>query len=633
MKKFALLSLFFVSSYSSAFSHPMECPNECCPDVHMPINCSIDPPCPPESACACYPPLPELLNAESHPKFVNKLVDILSDDYIYKPRKGHNCQYVIFRKPFVTDLGLVDCYNNPLHTPMFGYAQKGEVPKYPGKTFVVSSGHPIQVCWKNELVDAVTGKPVPLPTYVPVDETIHIAMPMDPEYPESGVPTVVHLHGGFTEEQSDGFPDAWVTPFGAQKGPAFIKNVFTYSNNQESMMLWYHDHTLGYTRLNNYAGLIGGYVIRDKMENELIKEEKIPSGIYEVPLIIVDKNFTKDGQLFFDYCDQDDAPCAPAPTALPEFFGEFILVNGKVWPYLEVEPRQYRLRPLNGCDSRFLDLAFVKEGHDEPLCFYQIGTDQGFLNKRLKIDHLLMGPGQRADLVFDFSCYEGKTIVLTNSANTPFPDGDPVNPCSTGLVMAFKVTKEATHHCTKVTKKLRKDPIARYTPNAPTRQVLLFESVDQYCRIFPLLGTPSLGGLMWDAPVTETPMQGTTEIWEIYNTTMDAHPIHLHAGNFQILNRQYFAADQDPVTGALSNIQLLGSPMEPLPAEKEGLFDIVNVPPASMDAPEHALGQITRIIMPFTLAGQYVWHCHILSHEDNEMMRPMTVLAPPFKAK
>lgn len=584
-------------------------------DTKSPVQGSFDP----------APPVPTLLVGNLQPKFINMLPNALARNFILKPvgktRRGVD-YYKIERRPFVANLGIVNAQNRPLFTPMFGYASEHETPTFPGKTFLVSNHKPIKVFWKNNLVNKKNGAPLPLLRYVPVDQTIHLAMPEHPPYPKSGVPTVVHLHGGFTEELSDGYPEAWNTPHFAQKGPFLKKKVFTYSNRQEPTMLWYHDHALGITRLNNYAGLVGAYVIRGNPENRLVKEHKLPSSRYEVPLIITDKMFTANGELFFPYIDNQN-PKAPRPTVLPEFFGDFILVNGKAWPFVPVEPRQYRLRILNGCDSRFLDLRLVEDQNNPAVGvqFYQVGTDQGLLNKPVAITHLLIAPGQRADLVVDFSQYKHKTLVMTNTANAPYPDGDPVDPLSTGLVMSFKVTKKLNtdYPLSHLPKKLRHHPIKRLQPTAKTRQVLLFETKDGYGRIMPMLGTPALGMLEWHQPVTETPLLGTTEIWEIYNTTGDAHPIHLHAGDFQILDRQNFTGDLDPITGVLTNIQLLGP--SPIGPTEHGLFDTAIVYPGS----GQALGQMTRIIMKFSLPGHYVWHCHILSHEDHDMMRPLLI--------
>ena len=575
------------------------------------------------------PPLPALLDGRVQPKFVNQLVNVLDEEWIWKPDcKTHSGSdfYKIKRVPFVADLGIFDSLNQPLFTYMFGYASKNQKPTYPGRTFIVKSHHLVHVFWENKLLHPNTGLPLPEPRYVPVDETIHIANLTHPTYPQSGIPTVVHLHGGCTTAPSDGYPEAWSTPHFAQKGPFFMKRVFDYDNEQEAMMLWYHDHALGFTRLNNYAGLIGAYIIRGAPEEQLIKGNKLPSGKYEVPLLITDKMFTSRGHLFFPYFDPANNPNEPQPSIIPEFFGDFILVNGKAWPYMQVEPRPYRFRLLNGCDSRFLQLHVVRPTDlSEGLSLYQIGTDQGLLNKPESISKLLLAPAQRADVVIDFSQYKHQTLIITNTANAPFPGGEPPDPHSSGLVMAFKVTKrlDTDHPCSKLSKKLRGHSIHRLTPTASARQVLLFEGKDAFQRILPLLGTPQQGALHWNAPVTENPILGSTEIWEIYNTTEDSHPIHLHSGNFQIVDRQYFSGTLNPETGVLTHIALLGEPILPTAAER-GLFDTVIVPPKE-GGPVEAIGQRTRIIMKFTLPGNYVWHCHILSHEDHDMMRPLFV--------
>lgn len=610
-------------------SSDRKCPNECCVNRSQPIDCNASPPCSSKDACPCYPHIPKLLSGHDQPKFVNDFVNVLDENNIFKRihQKDGVDRYNILRQPLLADIGIFDKQGNPLFTPMYGFGSDDQPPTFPGRTFIVNSREPVQVLWKNELVDPNSEKPLPQLKFVPVDNTIHMAMPMDPAYPKSGIPTVTHLHGGFNHFRSDGFPEAWATPNFDQVGPFFSNKLYTYDNAQDPTMLWYHDHALGFTRLNNYSGLVGLYIIRGNIENKLIKENKIPSGPYEIPLFIADKMFTADGQLFFPYCSPEEFPCEPQPSILPEFFGDFILVNGKAWPVLEVEPRAYRLRVLNGADSRFFDLTFHSHNKGPSISFYQIGTDQGFINNPVKLDHLLIAPAQRADLVVNFAKYKGKTIILKNSANAPYPGGDPVDPDSTALVMAFRVTKplDEQYPKTKLPLTLRQRPIQPLVPTAPDRQVLLFESIDKFCRILPLLGTPQLGALHWDDPTTETPKHGSVEIWEIYNTTEDAHPIHLHAGNFQILNRQFFSADQDPLTGVLSNIQLIGDPIPPSEAEKQGLFDTVIVFPKG-DDDSNVTGQLTRIIMNFTLPGKYVWHCHILSHEDNDMMRPLTIV-------
>ncbi|MGE5608465.1 MAG: multicopper oxidase domain-containing protein, partial [Bacillota bacterium] len=253
--------------------------------------------------------------------------------------------------------------------------------------------------------------------------------------------------------------------------------------------------------------------------------------------------------------------------------------------------------------------------------FYQIGSDQGLLNEPVKLDQLTLGPGERADVILDFSKMKGQTIILRNDARTPFPAGDPVDPESVGQIMAFRVIQplQGTDRSV-IPATLRPAPIAQPTlepsQTQPTvRQLLLFEGKDELGRIMPLLGTARDGAMQWGDPTTENPHLNDVEIWEIYNTTVDTHPIHLHLVHFQVLNRQRFTATQDPDTGALTNIRLMGSLSRPQ-ANEAGLKDTVQMPP----------GQVTRIIAKFDREGEYVWHCHILSHEDHEMMRRIEVL-------
>lgn len=549
-----------------------------------------------------------LLDAYTQPKFIETLPNPLDPDFIFRERR--DSYYRISIKPFVADLGLVHPVDKtPLSTPMWGYSGRGQPPTYPGRTFVARKNHPIDVQWKNKLLDE-EGKPVT--SLVPIDTTIHWADPLAPPYPKSGIPLVTHLHGGHTEAASDGYPEAWFTPNFSQVGVQWKKKTYTYSNDQEAATLWYHDHTLGITRTNVYAGLAGFYILRDCHEESL----DLPEFPYEVPIVIQDKDFTEDGALF--YPSEPLTPESPTPSVHPEFFGNFIVVNGKIWPKLKVEPRVYRLRLLNGSDSRFYHLRFMTTSG--PITFYQIGSDQGLFYEPVPLKDLLIAPGQRADLLVDFCKFKGERITVTNDAPTPFPDGDLPDPETTGLIMAFDVSLPLKGKSSKIPKRLRRHPI-RALESCQIRQVLLFESTDEYGRILPLLGTPELGGLMWHQSATEQIRLGTTEIWEIYNTTMDAHPIHLHAGRFQLVDRQEFNAEQNPDSGALTDINLVGPIIKPPPEEK-GWIDTVIVPPSSSEN----TGQITRIIMQFNIAGTFVWHCHILSHEDHDMMRPMIII-------
>lgn len=279
---------------------------------------------------------------------------------------------------------------------------------------------------------------------------------------------------------------------------------------------------------------------------------------------------------------------------------------------LEVEPRAYRFRILNGSDSRFYNLRLSTL---QP--FTQVGTDNGLLPSPVALNELLLGTGERRDVVVDFSDPKlwGKTILLTNNAKTPFPKGSVVDPQTTGKIMAFKVTKafNSNYPQTKLPASLR-PPITPLQTTLPARKLILFEATDEYDRLKPMIGTVEEGVLDFHHPVTETINQHSIEIWEIYNETPDAHPIHLHMVHLQLLNRQKFSASVDMETGKPSNIRLLGPPNLPGPDEAGWKDTYVMYP-----------GEVTRVIANFDLAGQYVWHCHILSHEDHEMMRPFLV--------
>lgn len=206
--------------------------------------------------------------------------------------------------------------------------------QYPGPTFHVWKHQPIHVLWKNELPDR---------HFLPIDTTVHGAEKKQPE-----VRTVVHLHGGVTPDTSDGYPEAWFTRHFKKVGPYFSHRMYTYPNHQDAASLWYHDHAMGITRLNIYAGLSGMYIVHDENEARL----NLPCGPYDLPLIIQDRSFREDGSLY--YPSRPNQPeTAPTPSVIPDFYGDTILVNGRVWPYLNVEPRKYRFRILNGSNARF----------------------------------------------------------------------------------------------------------------------------------------------------------------------------------------------------------------------------------------------------------------------------------------
>lgn len=577
---------------------------------------------------------PALLDPLTIPKFVNPLPNPLDPNFIIQPTTPGGNFYEVGAYQTQQDL-----LGNGLLTKVWGYGTSKDRATYPGGTFVVQKGQPISVKWTNNLVDS-SGNP--LPHLLPVDSTVHWADPLKQGHipgPYTGpVPIVTHLHGGHTAANSDGLPDAWFTPDTNGDGQPEYKGslynpIYNYNNDQDAATLWYHDHALGITRLNVYAGLAGFYILRDQYDTGKVEDPNtpqkenplgLPAGPYEIPLVVQDRMFTADGQLYYPSTPPVGST-APNPSVLPEFFGDTILVNGKAWPVLDVEPRQYRFRLLNGSDSRFYNFFF-----DGGVKFSQIGTDSGLLNAPVNVNKLSLAPGERADVILDFSKLAGKTLVMKNNAPGPMRRPLIVDPKTTGQIMAFRVNKplDTSIPLTPVPATLRGGvgqpaAIAPLTPTIDTvtgqpitKQLLLGEKMDTYGRIQPLLGTATGGLKVWDDPVTEYVKQGSTEIWEIYNNTPDIHPIHLHQTSFQVLDRQNFAATVDPISGALSNIKLKGQPQAP-GASEAGWKDTVQMLP----------GQVTRIIAKFDLTGEYVWHCHILSHEDNEMMRPFVVRA------
>jgi spore coat protein A len=543
-----------------------------------------------------------LLDPRAQPQFVNPLpVPSVIDG-----RSGGT--FTINISQFNQWLGLIDpTTQQHLNTTVWGYNGT-----YPGPTIVAKKDVPISVFWRNNLVN---NNNQPLPHLLPIDRSIDWAFGNDPAWQSYGVPVVTHVHGGHSESASDGLPDQWFTPNYAMKGPGFIKGdiePFYYHNDQEAATIWYHDHAFGVTRLNVYAGLAGYYIITDNNEINLQTTGKVPVAPYDMGLAIQDRMFTSTGQLFYPSMEEEDDDDIGDPTILPEMFGDFILVNGMTWPVLDVEPRQYRFRVLNGSDSRFYNL-FLSTGQQ----FVQIGSDQGLLYSPFVMNQMLIAPGERKDIILDFSdpALWGQTIILRNNAKSPYPRGDVADPQTTGRIMAFRVNKplNTNYPLTALPPTLRSPIVPLQTDLAP-RKLILFETEDEYGRIMPILGTVDDGMLGFREALTESPSLNSTEIWELYNETMDAHPIHLHLVSMQMINRQKFVARINEENGKPANIRLVGQPKYPGPDEQGWKDTWVTFP-----------GEVTRVIAKFDRPGLYVWHCHILSHEEHDMMRPFFV--------
>jgi spore coat protein A len=431
---------------------------------------------------------------------------------------------------------------------------------FPGPTIETRSGQAVMVEWQNRL---------PPHHFLPIDHTLHGA---EASLPESR--SVVHLHGGRTPPDSDGYPEEWTVP--GQSQTCF------YPSAQHAALLFYHDHAMGINRLNIYAGLQGLFIIRDPREDAL----DLPAGPYEIPLMISDRLLTRDGQLLYPVSANPQQPW------VPEVFGNAILVNGKLLPFCEVQPRPYRLRLMNGSNGRFY--RFELSNHS---AFQVIANDQGLLQAPVAVKRLPLAPAERADVIVDFSSFAGDTVRLVSDSFD---------------ILQFRVTKETRATAPALPAVLHQNADRPLEKDAArTRRLTLDEHVDDVQRSMGML----LNNSPWHAPITEKPVLNTTEIWELVNLTEDSHPIHLHLVRFQILDRRPFDVFDYQNRGVL---RFTGPAQPPAPLES-GWKDTARADP----------GMVTRIIVPFEgYAGRYVWHCHILEHEDNEMMRPYEVVRP-----
>jgi FtsP/CotA-like multicopper oxidase with cupredoxin domain len=565
----------------------------------------------------------------------------------------------------------------------------------PSLTIESTWKRPVRIKWINELMD---GQGNYLPHLLPVDPTLHWANPPGGESerdsrptfhstpgPYTGpVPMVPHLHGAVgVGDESDGYAEAWYLPnakdipagyategtwynffkskaaagYGATWGPGYA--IFQYPNDQRESTLWYHDHTLGMTRLNVYAGPAGFFLVRGgpsgakaildtrtsstavlpgpaPMEGDAFPANKT---YYEIPIAIQDRAFNTDGSLFYpDSREFFDGAAASNPGYIPdsdlspiwnpEFFGNMIMVNGNTWPFQTVEKRRYRLRFLNGCQSRFLILDFNQIPGVE---VWAIGNEGGFLAAPVNLtasngNRLLMALAERADLIVDFTNVPVGDYVLANvGPDEPFGGGDPDDPGfpvadrqSTGQILQFRVRPAVAPDPTTPPQYLRLPPVPALPAQTRTRKLGLMEmmSMDWDGPAEAMLGTVDSDGMpihhMWNDLVSEDPSVGDTEVWEFHNFTADAHPMHVHETTFEVVNRQALVTNADGET--VPPARLVGDPRPP-EAWESGFKDTVIAYP----------GEVTRIKARFNNPGQFVWHCHIVEHEDNEMMRPYRI--------
>jgi spore coat protein A len=618
----------------------------------------------------------------------------------------------------------------------WGY-RAGVTPVKPARTYigpviVATRGQPTQVRYVNELTTNEIG------WRDWTDQTLHWADPlnnganacaMNSSQPPTAacamhyqgpVPGVPHLHGGEVPPVIDGGPDSWFTADGTYHGHAYYPGpggggntaVYRYPNTQEAAPLWFHDHVLGATRLNVYAGLAGAYPLIDP-------QLALPTGLHPVglqqgadgpvdflvPLVLQGRSFDTNGQWFFPATGINPEH----PYWIPEFEGDSTVVNGVAWPFLNVEPRRYRFLFINGSNARAYEMFLtnpVTKVNGPPI--WQIGTDGGYLDTPVKIDpnapkgqlqKLLFMPGERADVIIDFADFAGQTLLLRNTGRHPFPKGTPPQGSTIGQVMVIRVgpgpVADASYDPASGIP-LRPPMIRLANPAAgtlaagvtadKTRQLTLNEVVGAGGPLEILVNNSKWDGLQFDGsvrndftPVTaggtteyfsELPDEGDTEVWEIVNLTADAHPIHTHLTQYQLINRQnfntnkydaaynaafpggtYIPAYGPPLNYNTGNPRALGGnpditpylqgPTRPPEPNEAGWKDTAIMHP----------GQVTRIAVryaptdtpingpnlnyPFDPDAKanpgdpdghgYVWHCHIIDHEDNEMMRPYKV--------
>ncbi len=586
-------------------------------------------------------------------------------------------------------------------TTLWGYGQGPAASfRHLGGVIVAQKNTPVQITFRNHL---------PATHILPVDITI-------PGANQAQNRVAVHIHGGHVPWISDGGPHDWWDPIGTH-GLSFLNNAvlrpgdltvqpneaeYYYPNDQSARLMWYHDHAWGITRLNAYAGIATGYVITDAAEAAITSTPAAPGKVIpfrQLPVVIQDKIFvpaniaavdptwTKGGQGSLWYAHVYDPKVfklkgsrnLPDPSAVAEFFGDTMLANGTVYPEVTVQPARYRLRVLNACNARFLNLQlYVEDATADGITlnalfnptnpkgpdFIQIGNEGGFLpapvviasngpfNPIMLSGSLIMAPAERAEVIIDFSAYAGKNLILYNDAPAPFPvgapiydyfPGNPLNPVqpvpgfgpNTRQIVRFKVATSITDgqplDALSVPLTLPSIDPPPPPPGTPPRGLTLNESFDAFGRLEQLVGTvvPPINagqgfGRAYMDPATENVAAGSTEIWEIYNVSADTHPMHFHLVNVQIINRQPFKVQNFNGTPTF-----LGPPRPPDPNEM-GWKETVRMNP----------GEVTRVIMrfdlpvvPFTVppsprttGNEYVWHCHILEHEEHDMMRPLVVV-------
>lgn len=596
------------------------------------------PAAPPYSGSYSNSPYPTTDPGAMNALLANKYTDtLLSSVPTFTPTSGNTYDIQMAQ----TTATVSSVFGNVTKVYAYGQTANNATLHYPGFSFDVNQGTPIVVNFTNKLA------PGPNAHILPTDPTIDGAtvMPMYPlpfppgfSYQTQPQGTVllenratVHLHGGDVNPGfDDGWPDWWMDPAGAV---APVSQTVHYPNTQPGCSLWYHDHGMATTRLNVHAGLAGFYFLRDNIEMRLNIPRPGNQPAYEVPLVIQDRMFDASGQFVFPQSGSGGTVVNPNsfqqpwpsghPIWSPEYFGDVAVVNGTIWPKMNVEARKYRFRLLNGCNARFLNLSLRIEapgGGVNTIPFNVIGTDQGFLKKTMVLDSLFVTPANRFDVLVDFSVLPvGTNVYLYSDAVGPWPGGG-----SNVLneLMKFTVGPVITKDTTVIPNVI--DPHFRALPRPVANQyITLNEWIDPVTassmgmQLGETLGA-ARNGLAWGDPVNIQPLLGSTEDWYFINRTGDGHPMHVHLVRFQCVKRFHIAAAAFDASGAMNQV---GPTLSPLPFDL-GWKDTILVPPGD----GVNTYQVTVIRAQFTRKGAYPYHCHIIDHEDNEMMRWFQVI-------
>ncbi|CAI5471192.1 unnamed protein product, partial [Closterium sp. Yama58-4] len=514
-------------------------------------------------------------------------------------------------------------------TKQYAYGTSQKTASYPGPTIVAKVGIDTTVTWENHLLDNTH--------MFTVDRTVMMGIKL----PRKGIPIVVHRHGGSQQSFYDGHPLAWFTQYG-EKGPTYYSSNYKYVNDEASTV-WYHDHMAGMTRLNVAAGMAGLYIITDpKVES---KFTWLPPATRTIPLAIADRLFFANGSI--NYPNVGIVPNVH-PNWIPEYLGDTNMVNGVVWPYLKVRPALYRFKVLGASNARFYNLQFVcAQRGDYPnfvppltgkvLEMIEIASDGGYQEKPVYMTSLLLTPGARHDILVDFSNLPSscKDVILQNTARAPYPGGIAADR-DTGLVMRIVITNRGRFPAPKIPSRISYVPRINFRDIQKVRWHRLVEEMD------PKTNQPirvTIDNLGFMNPVRDFPKQGTNEIWHIINLSADAHPFHIHLIDHRPIARRAFdvaafqagrcsfrKSDNKPACWTSGRI-----PVDPT---ERGWKDTTPAYPGQVLTLWTGWKDNNGRPLQFdaSVGPGYVYHCHMLEHEDNDMMRPFKIV-PNGKAE